>query len=337
MGYIKDFFNYKFLLLTGILFPSFSISAQCTASANNGSYGIEIFLNPVDVVPSAVCLSTGPYMFDVEINYSIQTTGSPPANFLISLSGNLTCAVGGASSFPMPLTVGNGTTETDMTLTNSNVNGDCATDTPFDLGCVDFVLDINAKQISASTIGCDPASALATKLKDVRLKLNKNSDVEFSWITFLEDDTDYYLVEYLTENSEWILLDKIKGQGYSDTESSYLSILPKPENGQYYFKLREIDMNGDTTLLNFKSILVETKSETKIHPNPSNALFEINSNQLSLEEFVLYNSAGVKISDTDYSLISVGDFQFRLDLSNLPVGIYYFVEKDGKRNRIVTM
>lgn len=337
MKRIKGILDYKALLFIGILFPTFSISAQCVAAANNGSYGIEIFLNPIDVVPSAVCLTTGPYMFDVEINFSIQTTGSPPANFLISLSGNLTCSVGGATTFPMPLSVGNGTTETDVTLTNNSVNGDCATDTPIDLGCVDFVLDINAKQIAASTIGCDPASALATKLKEVKLKLNENSDVEFSWVTFLEEETDYYLVEYLTENSEWTLLDKVKGQGYSDTESSYLSVLPKPDNGLYYFKLREIDMNGDTTLLKFTSILIETKSKTKIYPNPSNGLFEITSSQLSLEEFVLYSSTGVKISDSEYTLIGSGDSQFSLDISKLPKGIYFLTEKDGTRNRIVSI
>lgn len=319
-----------FTVLALICVPFCTCFGQCTVVANNGSYLLNVYLNPVQINPVQNNCNSG-YSFNVAVNYVITATGNYSNGDILNIDGELYCyGASGVGVFVLPKDTVSGQVITTNFSTNST---NCATDTPDDLLCDGFLLNINAKQVSAQQVFCVPAYPLSTSLIDVNIeKINRG--LTFSWVTALEMNTKSYLVEHLYDEEDWRVLEEIPAQGSSETNTYYHSELERATSGMHYFKLSEIDLNGDTTFLKVMSYNY-SGANAQPYPNPSNTgIFNFDITTEKLNDFNLYTAAGVKIEYSAFNLYQ-SNSSLKIELLSLNKGVYFLKDDNGNCYRLV--
>lgn len=111
---------------------------------------------------------------------------------------------------------------------------------------------------------------------------SKKRQNELTWVTKNELDNDYFELEKSTDGNNWSVLGSIDGLGTSTTDVSYGFIDEEIINDKTsYYRLIQVDFNGDKKVSNPISIINESKSRIFFYPNPSedNLFFTIPENE----------------------------------------------------------
>lgn len=159
---------------------------------------------------------------------------------------------------------------------------------------------------------------LPVELVSFEARVKSEFEIELSWVTDSEKDCDYFKVTYF-ENGEWIQLTTVQGNGNSNETIEYSVIQRIYETGIMYFRLVQVDFNGDEYFSEVKTIEVTTQ-DFEIYPNPAQRSDNLTlSNLTKGSTVVLYDSQGelhseVLISDSNLIQISTAD---------LNAGVYY--------------
>lgn len=324
----------KLFLFVFTLFITNILIAQCTRISNNGKYSVDIYVNPIDVVINTTNCSNG-YNYNIEIDYTIVINGlngnPPPAN-LFTLQGNVICN-NTSLFFDLPNAGGSGTV---VTVSNPYRNNtDCNTITVDDLLCTNFEIQIQGPSMPYSTIDCNPSTFLAVEVVNDEIAQNAN-EIELSWETLSERESDYFLVEHSTDGTNWQVVDSIKAQGQSSELVYYSSRFNNIGEGYNYFKLSEMDLNGLKTLINFYVIDVKAfTSSILMYPNPVKDELNIDGLENSdRNSFQLMDSKGKLIGLNMFSYITKGS-RLIVKCGSLQKGIYFLKFSSGKTLRVI--
>ncbi len=104
---------------------------------------------------------------------------------------------------------------------------------------------------------------------------NKNK-VDLFWSTASEINNDYFEVEKSVDGINFIVIDRIKGAGNSNTTLHYKTIDNNPYIGINYYRIKQVDFDGTSSYseiiaLNFKS----KEHIISIYPNPAKEFLTI--------------------------------------------------------------
>lgn len=161
--------------------------------------------------------------------------------------------------------------------------------------------------------------------------LNKNKTVDLNWTTVSEVDNNYFSVEKSSDAINWGDVSTVNGAGNSNIEINYHTVDETPYVGINYYRLKQVDFDGNHTYSSIKKI--ELKSEVlndlHVYPNPSKDLVTIYSDHSNLKDLAIYNSLGQKINLNNYYKLK-SDFKIILNLSDQPKGIYYIISGNQK-------
>ena len=172
---------------------------------------------------------------------------------------------------------------------------------------------------------------LPIELIDFKGKYINNQSV-LSWITASEKDNDYFILERSEDARDFTQIGKIDGAGNSNSFLNYQFIDPKPINQVAYYRLKQIDFDGQYSYSQVIALRNNQKlnTEIKAYPNPSNGNFLITNIPFQTgEAFVcqVFNMQGellkkdLHISDTSNN--------FLLQLSELKSGVYWVSLTNG--------
>lgn len=97
----------------------------------------------------------------------------------------------------------------------------------------------------------------------------KNDRVELSWITASERENDFFAIERRMESGIWETISIENGAGSTTQTTSYTAIDNNFKEGTNYYRLKQVDFNGETTISDVVS--VNSSKEQRIHivPNPA--------------------------------------------------------------------
>ena len=147
----------------------------------------------------------------------------------------------------------------------------------------------------------------------------KNEQVHLFWQTATEISNEGFEVQQSNDNQNWKTLDFIVGEGTSYEPQDYEFIDKNPISGINYYRLKQIDYDGNYT---YSSVLSQElmNGQLEIYPNPVNG--ETVNLQFPNSE---YNNTQVEIYDNLgrlvlKSILAYGERQ--LNISDLPIGIY---------------
>lgn len=141
-------------------------------------------------------------------------------------------------------------------------------------------------------------------------------DLDFEWATASESNNDYFIIEESIDGEVWNNLAVVDGAGTSQEQNNYS--YSDYSNESTYFRLKQVDFNGEFTLSNIITVKRNVSSEFEMYPNPLNG----ESLKLQLPEgsnsVVILSMTG----RTVYSLETNDNRNVWIKDLNIPNGIY---------------
>jgi len=81
-----------------------------------------------------------------------------------------------------------------------------------------------------------------------------DTTVNVKWSTATETNCDYFLVERLTDGYDWKAIAQVNGNGTTTQEHVYTTTDPTAPFGNNYYRLKEVDYNGESEIFPIQSI-----------------------------------------------------------------------------------
>lgn len=162
--------------------------------------------------------------------------------------------------------------------------------------------------------------ALPVNLTHLSAILSGKNLVDISWSTASEYKNLGWEVLRSKDGVNWEVLGMVYGKGSSSSKMSY-SYVDKMPLAVNYYKLKQIDFNGEYEYTKIVSVLLNNLSISKavIYPNPAGDNVFIDPGYKDVQtNYVLYNASGQLIS----SIKSMAGETIKLSLASLPVGVY---------------
>jgi len=96
-----------------------------------------------------------------------------------------------------------------------------------------------------------------------------NHSVELNWQTASETNNDYFTIERSQNGSDLESIDTIDGAGNSTSVLDYHTNDYSPYEGLSYYRLKQVDFNGNFSYSGWKMVYMESVPGISIFPNPT--------------------------------------------------------------------
>ncbi len=118
---------------------------------------------------------------------------------------------------------------------------------------------------------------LPVEVANLEADLLENNRVDVIWTTMTEINNDYFEIESSIDGINWELMGRVNGSGNSSTLLSYHLIDESPELGTNYYRLRQVDFDGNYKFLGMTTASIDQTSgkEILVYPNPSYEWFQV--------------------------------------------------------------
>lgn len=162
-------------------------------------------------------------------------------------------------------------------------------------------------------------------LTDFEALLLHTNHVQITWKTLTESNNDFFQLEKSTDGITWSKLQKVQGAGTSEAPTSYITYDETPATGYNYYRLKQVDLDGQYTYSNSRSVYFDNSGHTgiKVHPNPADKRITISFPQGHSGDVRIFNIFNQEVMR--YALVGQNETQYDLDISKLSKGVYYIV------------
>ncbi len=186
-----------------------------------------------------------------------------------------------------------------------------------------IALTTNANVATVTTILCQ---VLSVEWLDFFGKILNFSSVELHWETASESNNDYFEIEQSSDGVNFALRGKIQGAGNSTFEKNYSFIDEHLFSGVNYYRLKQVDYDGNFTYS--KTISINNRQTDKsiisIYPVPSeNELHcEFYSARASEINISVADVVGNVVKNEKVKAVK-GMNDLKLNINELPQGMYF--------------
>ncbi len=151
-------------------------------------------------------------------------------------------------------------------------------------------------------------------------KDSNKTEALIEWETLSEQNNNYFNILRSYDTQNWTIIGKINGAGNSNTVLNYSFIDDKISKNIVYYKLEQVDFNGNTKLSNINSLKrTNNNIDILIYPNPSNGLVYINTNNMNINYNIEISDVyGRILKDENIKILDNNSF----DISEFPKGMY---------------
>jgi hypothetical protein len=187
----------------------------------------------------------------------------------------------------------------------------------------DWVLKNNIAQLYRLTLASNITNPLPIKLASFTANL-VNRQTQLQWVTADEMNSSYFDVLRSQDGATFNKLLSVPAQGNSTLQHTYNAVDANPFTGINYYRLKEVDMDGNPTLSPIVNVTLNGGSSYSVFPNPASGIINLNINLISSQQasIGLYDANGRLIEEKDVQL-SPGSNQLKWDISKLANGIYF--------------
>lgn len=175
------------------------------------------------------------------------------------------------------------------------------------------------------------AGALPIDLIDFQAKLNIDQ-VDLTWATASEINNEFFILEKSFDAKNWVEIIKRAGAGNSNARIDYKDVDPTPYLGTSYYRLRQIDFDGQTDSSIIRAINFNEQDVFSIYPNPTNNKVLIVSEHEFKNSVKVKNSIGQDITQS-ILIVKISSNQVQLNLETIPSGTY--VLQVGEVNHLI--
>ncbi len=167
--------------------------------------------------------------------------------------------------------------------------------------------------------------------------LSVGTDVVLNWSTATETNNNGFNIERSLDGNNFSVIGFVNGQGQSTAPVKYSHTDRNLQNGTYYYRLRQIDFDGTSTLSNAITVEVTgvpTKFDlTQNYPNPFNpsTVIRFTVDKTETASLVVFNALGEEVATLFNGIAKAGElYQVDFSAKNLTSGIYFYTLKQGQ-------
>ena len=158
---------------------------------------------------------------------------------------------------------------------------------------------------------------LSAEMTAFEAEKNKEG-ILLKWTTASEIKNDYFAIEKSRDGKHWLEIAKVNGAGYSIKMTDYHVQDNKPYDGLSYYRLKQVDFDGQETYSDIVSIEFDFADIFSVFPNPA-----YNNQELVIDSKMLVNDLRVKIIDHKGVLIqNILPISGSISLQDIPPGSY---------------
>ena len=171
----------------------------------------------------------------------------------------------------------------------------------------------------------------------------QNKAVVLNWATATEINNYGFEVERSFDKTNWNKVAFKNGYGNSNSVKDYtFTDKDITKNGTYYYRLKQIDNNGDFEYSNIVEVNVNIPVKFEVaqnYPNPFNPVTNISFNLPEASNVTLYifNAIGQQIKTINAGYKEAGKHTIEFDGSSLNSGVYFYKVEAGNNSMIRKM
>jgi choice-of-anchor A domain-containing protein len=136
-----------------------------------------------------------------------------------------------------------------------------------------------------------------------------------NWETTLETNSDRFEIQHSADAKQWSLVGTVASKGESKELARYQFVHSNPVNGENYYRLKMIDVDGTYAFSRVRDIAVNGAVALAVYPNPVvNQATIATQDWSNVKEIYLINTAGKRMALSTSSE--------KIDLSQVGAGIY---------------
>ena len=151
---------------------------------------------------------------------------------------------------------------------------------------------------------------------------SQTHSILLEWITASEYQNDYFTIEHSGDGKAFHPIGKLDGQGSATQSTRYEFIHQRPQNGNNYYRLNQVDWDGTShfsRVLSAKATIAEY--EITILPNPVfDKVTFLLSDSKRVNAIRLFNALGQEVKR---EAINLDYGTWEIDLSGMEKGIYF--------------
>jgi hypothetical protein len=143
------------------------------------------------------------------------------------------------------------------------------------------------------------------------------------WSTATEINSDYFEIQRAAEDKIFSTIGKVKGAGTTNELTSYQYVDYTPERGTNFYRLKQVDYDGQTDLSPIRSVNFTEEGDVSVYPIPANEVLYVNLNELN---FRRNQTTYYEIFDTQGRSVLVTESQStltKIDITSLNSGAYF--------------
>lgn len=145
------------------------------------------------------------------------------------------------------------------------------------------------------------------------------------WHTETEIENDHFDVERMDSHGNFISIGQVKGAGNSNEELSYSLDDADPQAGANYYRLKQVDVDGESTYSDIISVTapIVRSMSVSIYPNPAQSYVNVSFSSLDNHAgtVTMTDMVGKVVYQSNLTLSS-GTTIAHIDMSDFEVGQY---------------
>jgi len=175
----------------------------------------------------------------------------------------------------------------------------------------------------------DSITSLPVELASFVSTVNQR-DVTLNWSTASETNNSGFDVERSSANGSWSKIVNVSGNGTSNTPNSYSFTDKNLASGNYSYRLKQIDFNGNFEYFNLSNEVVigvpEKFELSQNYPNPFNPSTKINYNlpDDGMVSIKIFDMSGKEVMSLVNEVKTAGYYSVSFNGSNLSSGNYFY-------------
>ncbi|SEJ21483.1 Por secretion system C-terminal sorting domain-containing protein [Dyadobacter sp. SG02] len=189
------------------------------------------------------------------------------------------------------------------------------------------IIDSNRNTVFSPALNVS-GTPLPVTWQSFSARMGGNGRITLDWATASEVNASHFEVQRSNDSRNFETIKIVNATGNSPISSFYHydeEFLPK---GIYYYRLKEVDADGQTDMTRIVSVRVEGNETVRVFPNPATDLIVVESAN-ALNRIEIFDSTGKLVKRTQTTEKAI-----RLDIADLAKG-FYVISVDGRELKIV--
>ena len=161
---------------------------------------------------------------------------------------------------------------------------------------------------------------------------NLEESVLLEWTTASEENNDYFAIERSIDGVTWKVLGNVGGAGTTSATHYYSFEDTKPVSGISYYRLKQVDFNGEYTYSSVKCINRPANADKmyKAYVNQDIDAFIVQGEEIAACNIEVYNNLGVKMTNLSFNPVSTD--KVVINVGQLPIGTYFIKICNGSKS-----